>query len=195
MNLLLRVSNYITRYAPSEKKLREYISKKKYTWDISLFLQEIWYHESLMCDMWIRSFINSSKWEREIREKLQKKWFPKLLILSSLEKSLEDIHNWGIHAREIESKISTLLKNWKSKKIIEMTYVRKYPYFEYEITDLLKSMDDTSWLEKEINRYIQKYDISNFSERQKLFLALQRKWFSYSSVKKFLEEKELLSPP
>jgi hypothetical protein len=73
MNLLIRVSNYITRYAPSEKKIREYISKKNHTLDTLAFLEEIGYSEPMMCDMWIRTFLASSRGEYEIREKLKKK--------------------------------------------------------------------------------------------------------------------------
>ena len=60
MNLLLRVSNYISRYAPSEKKLTEYISKKKPTFPISDFLKEIGYSEAMMLDMWMRTFLSRS---------------------------------------------------------------------------------------------------------------------------------------
>jgi hypothetical protein len=73
MNLLLRVSNYISRYAPSEKKLTEYISKKKPTFPISAFLDEIGYSEVLMIDMWIRTFLVRGSGIREIQMKLYKK--------------------------------------------------------------------------------------------------------------------------
>lgn len=40
MNLPLRIANYISRYAPSKKKLIEYISRKNPTFPISDFLKE-----------------------------------------------------------------------------------------------------------------------------------------------------------
>ncbi len=73
MNILLRVSNYITRYAPSERKITEYISKKKPTFLISDFLREIGYSEDMMCTMWMRSYLTRSMGERDIRMKLTKK--------------------------------------------------------------------------------------------------------------------------
>jgi SOS response regulatory protein OraA/RecX len=186
LNLLLRVSNYITRYAPSERKLREYIEKKKPTFHTTDFLIEIWYDEGMMCDMWIRTFLSSSRGEREIREKLQKKWFPRDMIEAKVRDSQSDIQSWETHAREIESRIDQLLRKWKSRKIIEMTLSWKYPYFRDEIRSLLEWKTDTHWLEREVERYVSKYDISDFSDRQKFFSALQRKWFQYREIQEIL---------
>ncbi len=44
MNLTLRVSNYMSRYAPSRAKISEYLTKKKCV-DIEAFLSEIRYDE------------------------------------------------------------------------------------------------------------------------------------------------------
>ena len=61
MNIALRISNYISRYAPSEKKLFSYLEKKKFQGNIDILLEEIGFSESLMCDMWIRTFLSLSK--------------------------------------------------------------------------------------------------------------------------------------
>ena len=73
MNLPLRIAKYIARYAPSEKKLSEYLTKKKFSGDREPLLREIGYSESLMLDMWMRTFLARSSGEREIRMKLMKK--------------------------------------------------------------------------------------------------------------------------
>lgn len=41
MNITLRIGNYIARYAPSERKLREYLAKKKFMGDITLLMEDI----------------------------------------------------------------------------------------------------------------------------------------------------------
>jgi SOS response regulatory protein OraA/RecX len=140
--------------------------------------------------MWISTFLSSSRGEREIREKLRKKWFPRSMIEEKIATSLSDIQNWETHAREIESKIDQLLKKWKSKKIIEITLSWKYPYFRDQIALLLEWKTDSEWLKKEIERYRSKYDISNFSEKQKFFAALQRKWFSYREIRSSLDDHQ-----
>ncbi len=190
MNLLLRVSNYITRYAPSEKKLIEYISKKKPTFPISGFLQEIGYDEEMMCSMWMRSFLARSMAERDMKMKLMKKWFPKEMILSKVESSHEEIQDWGTHGREIESQIGSLLKKWKSTQIIRMTLSGKYPYFRDEISELLTTESDRVWLEKEIERYRNKYNLTESRDRQKFYAALQRKGFRYDDIKNTLRKIE-----
>jgi hypothetical protein len=60
MNLTLRVANYMSRYAPSRAKITEYLGKKKCQ-DIGAFLTEIGYDESLMIQMWMRTYITLGK--------------------------------------------------------------------------------------------------------------------------------------
>ena len=73
MNLSLRIANYIARYAPSQRKLDEYLTKKKFSGERAVLLREIGYTESLMLDMWMRTFLSRSIGERDIRMKLVKK--------------------------------------------------------------------------------------------------------------------------
>ena len=70
MNFTLRISNYISRYAPSEKKLFAYLEKKKFQGDITNLLEEIGYSESLMLDMWLRTFLSLSRGQSEIMRRL-----------------------------------------------------------------------------------------------------------------------------
>lgn len=60
MNVTPRLANYISRYAPSRKKVISYLEKKNYPSPVAL-LDEISYSESLMCDMWMRSFVSLGK--------------------------------------------------------------------------------------------------------------------------------------
>lgn len=73
MNIILRVSNYISRYAPSKQKLSAYIIKKHYESRLEEILEEVGYNEDMMIEMWIRTFLNLGKSEREMRQKLQLK--------------------------------------------------------------------------------------------------------------------------
>lgn len=56
MNFELRVANYISRYAPSGLRIREYLAKKKCQ-NVEKFLLDIGYNEELMISMWMRTFI------------------------------------------------------------------------------------------------------------------------------------------
>lgn len=189
MNLRLRIANYISRYAPSKKKLIEYISKKNHTFPISDFIQEIWYSEDLMLDMWMRTFLTRSTGEKDVQIKLLKKWFPKDAILEKIRQHHEEMHDWSNHVQEIEWKIDTLIRKWKSSQSISILLGGKYPYFQDEIRNLLSSRSDQSWLVREIQKYKTKYDISHPSEKQKFYAALQRKWFRYEDIKNWLKKE------
>ena len=189
MNLTLRISNYITKYAPSKKKLIEYISKKKPTFPIPVFLEELNYDEDMMINMWMRSFLTRSIWERDIQIKLMKKWFPKELILKKIELSEAEIRDWSLHAQEIESTIGNLLKKGKSTQIIRMTLSGKYPYFKNEISEFLASYSDESGLIREIEKYRRKYDLSQSWEKQKFYAAIQRKGFRYEDIKNIIRKE------
>jgi SOS response regulatory protein OraA/RecX len=93
MNLLLRVTNYITRYAPSEERIVDYLRRKKHQNPHAL-LQEIGYDESALCDIWIRTFIAQGKSEFTIRQKLLQKKFSKSLIQQKLLEFASEIHDW-----------------------------------------------------------------------------------------------------
>lgn len=189
MNLLLRLSNYIARYAPSEKKLREYISRKKHTSNLEDLINDLGYDESMMVDMWLHTFLSISKWEREIREKLKKKWFPLKLIETKIEKIRQDLSDWENHKFLIERKIDDLIGRGKSKKMVYALLSPKYPYFRDQLKEALEWKDELNSFSKELEKYLQKYDISNFNEKSKLFAALQRKWFDYKDIQNALRMK------
>ncbi len=186
MNLPLRIANYIARYAPSEKKLREYISKKSHTFPIWDFLRENGYTEELMITMWVRSFLTTGIWLRDIANKLLKKWFPKSKIEQALSENDAEIKDWWKYETLIMQKIENLQRKWKSLQSIQIILIGKYPYFRDEIREILKGSSDTGNLEKEYAKYKHKYNITHPTERQKLILALQRKWYTYSDIKDIL---------
>lgn len=143
MNLKLRLANYITRYAPSRRKISSYLAKKKCE-DISTKLAEIGYDEVLMIDMWMRTFISSGKGEREIRAKLMKKEFPKSLIEEKLLEFDTDIHDWEGNRDSIERQIRAFLARGKSRRMIFSLLIGKYPYFRDELESILEEQDDTT---------------------------------------------------
>jgi hypothetical protein len=93
MNIRLRLANYITRYAPSRRKISAYLTKKKCE-TIPDILLEIGYDEELMIDIWMRSLLSTGKGRREIIIKLSKKEFPKDLIEAKVTLAEEDIMDW-----------------------------------------------------------------------------------------------------
>ncbi len=190
MNLTLRVANYISRYAPSKKKLTEYISKKKPTFPISDFLIEIDYSEDMMIDMWMRTFLARSIWEREIQMKLIKKWFSCEMIAAKIKASRGEIRDWRSYQREIETMINDFTRKWKSIQIIRMTLSWKYPYFRDEISEILEWASDDAGLIREIEKYKSKYNLSNLSEKQKFYASVQRKGFRYDDIKDALRKRD-----
>lgn len=189
MNLPLRIANYISRYAPSKKKLIEYISKKNHTFPIFDFIQEIWFSEDLMLDMWIRTFLSRSIGEKEIQIKLLKKWFPKEDVMNKLLQNQEEIRDWWNQKQDIESRIESLIKKGKSTQWICMIFGGKYPYFRDEIYTFLSTLSDKWWLIQEIEKYKLKYNLHNSSDKQKFYAALQRKWFRYEDIKSQLRKE------
>ncbi len=183
MNISLRIANYISRYAPSKKKLWEYLEKKKIKWDIPMILWEIGYTEELMLSLWMRSFIARAIWERDIKMKLLKKWFPKEEIIKIITSFDIEIHEWENYENEISQKIQNALARGKSKQYIAIMFCEKYPYFKNNILEILERSSENEGLKKEIEKYSKKYNLSDKWEQQKFYLALQRKWFSYSAIK------------
>ncbi len=183
MNISLRIANYISRYAPSKKKLWEYLEKKKIKWDIPMILWEIGYTEELMLSLWMRSFIARAIWERDIKMKLLKKWFPKEEIIKIITSFDIEIHEWENYENDISQKIQNALARGKSKQYIAIMFCEKYPYFKNNILEILERSSENEGLKKEIEKYSKKYNLSDKWEQQKFYLALQRKWFSYSAIK------------
>ena len=72
-----------------------------------------------------------------------------------------EIHDWESQKDSIERKIDDHLGKGKSKIIAEQLLREKYPYFRSEIHTLFESKSETFGLEKDIEKYRLKYDISN----------------------------------
>lgn len=185
MNITLRLANYISRYAPSRRKILTYLSKKNCQ-DPEGILKDNGYDESLMCDMWMRSFLALGKWKREIQLKLQKKEFPKELIQEKIELFDADIQDWESNRIAIQNQIQTLEQRGKSSRIIHNTIASRYPYFRDEITELLSESDDSDNLTKEVQKYKNRYNIADKKIREKMIASLLRKGFSYSDIKNHL---------
>ncbi len=187
MDLNLRLANYISRYAPSKKKVLAYLDKKNCS-DSLQVLDWSGYDESIMCDIWMRSWIALGKWKQEIQLKLQKKEFPQDLIREKLDLFDTEIHDWDNNRTAILYQIQTLEHRGKSRRIILSTLVSKYSYFRDEITELLSESDDTANLQKEVQKYKNKYNLLDSKEKQKFYAALMRKGFSYSDIKHSIAE-------
>lgn len=185
MNITLRLANYISRYAPSKRKIITYLEKKNCQ-DPESILRDNGYDESLMCDMWMRSFVALGKWKREIQLKLQKKDFPKEMIGEKLEIFDTEIRDWESNRLNIQNQIHTLDQRGKSSRVVHNTIISKYPYFRDEITELLSESDDSDNLTKEVQKYKNRYNIADKKIREKMIASLLRKWFSYSDIKNHL---------
>ncbi len=182
MNISLRLANYISRYAPSRKKVTAYLEKKNCQNPAQL-LADNGYDESMMADMWMRSFVSLGKGKREMSTKLMKKEFPKDLILEKIEAFDTEIHDWETHRSSIIHQIQTLEQRGKSRRIISMQLTGKYSYFRDEITELLTDQNDTDNLTKEVQKYKNRYNIDDKKIREKMIASLLRKGFSYSDIK------------
>lgn len=158
MNLLLRIGNYITRYAPSREKITLYLQKKKCQ-NPEQFLQEIGFDEKIMIDVWFRTFISLGKSERDIRLKLLKKGFDKSLIQESLDVYIEQMYDWGLYEEKIKQQIDSLLQRRKSLQAISALLYSRYPYFREEISQFLEEKVDDAAIQAEIERYLKKYDV------------------------------------
>ncbi len=185
MNITLRLANYISRYAPSRKKVTTYLTRKNCL-NPSQLLSDTGYDESMMADMWMRSFVSLGKWQREMSTKLMKKEFPKDMILEKIEMFDAEIHDWDSHRSSIIHQIRTLEQRGKAKKIIEMNLLGKYPYFRDQIREILIDTIDTDAIQKEVQKYKNKYNTKDPKEKQKYYGALLRKWFSYADIKNTL---------
>ena len=182
MNLTLRTANYMSRYAPSRVKITEYLRKKKCQ-DIDAFLTEISYDEDLMLSMWMRTFLSLGKGKREIELKLLKKGFTRENIRKYLVDNTEELEDWESQRSSILRQIDTLIARGKSIRMMSSLIVPKYPYFRDQIDAILESMTDTNSLEKEMQKYQNRYNIHDMKQREKLIAALMRKGFEYSKIK------------
>lgn len=186
MNIYAILANYISRYAPSRAKVSTYLQKKGRD-DFEKILSEVGYDENLMMDMWIRTFISTGKSEFEIKQKLLLKWFEKEQILQKIQKFSDEIYDFANFENSIKIFINSKLAKWKSINFIKWELFKKFSYFKDEITEILAEYDDNSSLQKEIEKYSQKYNLEDKKDLQKFYSSLLRKWFAYNDVKNFLK--------
>lgn len=189
MNIYLRLANYISRYAPSRAKIIEYLEKKNQE-NPEKILEEIGYDEDLMLDAWMRTFINTGKWKQEIIRKLLLKQFEKEKIFAKISQYENEITDWENVKFYIIRWIENRLQKGKSTMVLKMELFQKYPYFKDEIADLFAEYNNNVWLKKEIEKYSQKYNLSDKKDLQKFYAALMRKGFQYDEIKKFLKSEE-----
>jgi len=136
--------------------------------------------------MWLRSFLSLGKGKREMTQKLYKKEFPKDMIEEKISLLDEEIVDWDMHKNQVLHQIGVFLERGKSIRSVAMLMASRYPYFRDEIIEHLDSIDDTDWLQKEVQKYKNKYNLSIPTEKQKLYAALLRKGFGYQQIKEQL---------
>jgi SOS response regulatory protein OraA/RecX len=187
MNLPLRLQNYIARYAPSRKKVHEYLTKKNCQ-NIEEILLQVGYNENLMMDMWMRTFLSLWKGSQDIRMKFLKKWFPKDIVAEYIERYNAEIQDWSSHESAILQKIQTLHTRGKSARFILQTMLGQYPYFREYIEEHIKTLDSHFALEKEVQKYKNRYTVENSKEREKIIASLLRKGFRYSDIQEILKK-------
>jgi hypothetical protein len=71
--------------------------------------------------------------------------------------------------------IRTLQQRGKSRRIIGMQIVGKYPYFRDDITELLTDQNDSDNLIKEVQKYRNRYNTDDKKIREKMIASLLRK--------------------
>ena len=145
MDLRLRASQYILRYAPSRSRLLQYVTRKKSSHPDAL-LEELGYDEKMMIDMWMRTYIAGKKGKREIQEKLRKKEFPPLLIAQALEEYVTDLEDFDEYHHEIQGLIEKYRSRKKSTQEIRFLLKRAYPYFVDDIERILLDSRDNEVL-------------------------------------------------
>ncbi|PID83940.1 hypothetical protein CSB09_03425 [Candidatus Gracilibacteria bacterium] len=189
MNIQSKVKNYITRYAPSYKRLLTYLEKKKVNHP-EKFIVQMGYDEAIMLDAWMNTFINQGKSISQITVKLMTKEFTKESIAQGIQKYESTLKDWDQYEKYIVQKIETYLYRKKSQKEIYITLCREYPYFSEQMKDLLDSYDDSKSLRFYMQKYAKKYDMNTFEGKNKYFQALMRRGFSYQRIQE-QEEKDL----
>lgn len=115
--------------------------------------------------------------------KLIKKEFPKEMILEKLEIFDQEIHDWETNKLSIMNQIHSLEQRGKSRRMIASLLISRYPYFRDEITELLIETTDTDNLQKEVQKYKNRYNIEdnevytleNRKNHEKIIVSLLRK--------------------
>ncbi len=176
--LRTRIEKYITRYAPSRKRLFEYI------WKFHLSsLDGIEYDEWLMLRMWIKSYLALGKDRRYVEMKLLIKWFVKSDIVCALTEFDEVFSDWNNFEGVLSQKIQSMVRLWKSKQRILFDLWAKYPHFKNEIQALIHDGEDDAWnLQKEFQKIQWRYNMNDKNDKNRCIASLQRKWFRYSDI-------------
>lgn len=112
-----------------------------------------------------------------------KKEFPKEMILEKIESFDTEIHDWEGNKLSIMNQIQTLEQRGKSRRMISSLLISRYSYFRNEISELLSANDDIENLQKEVQKYKNRYTIEDKKIREKMIASLLRKGFSYSDIK------------
>lgn len=99
---------------------------------------------------------------------------------------MTEIEDWEYQKSSIFRQIDTLLNRGKSCRIVSMTLIQKYPYFRDEINNIISEMSDMDSLKKEVQKYKNRYTMTDPKHREKIIAAFLRKGFSYSDIKREL---------
>lgn len=105
------------------------------------------------------------------------------MILQKIEQYADDIHDWEVTKSHVINQIHTLEQRWKSRRMIVSIITSQYSYFRDEIQVLLWASDDSINLQKEVQKYKNRYNICDKKICEKMIASLLRKWFMYSDIK------------
>lgn len=186
MDIITRASLYITRYAPSEKRLLEYLAKKKVT-DPRAVLESVWYHESLMLRAWIDTYISRRIHIAKIRNNLIRKGFPRESIDAMIEEYAWEWDSWDMYRDFILSEGSRMIGKWKSAGLIRHVLTARYPHFHEEICELFSSYDDTDAFDSIAKKYASRYSLTHPKERNRFIMALARRWFNIAKIRNWIK--------
>lgn len=104
-----------------------------------------------------------------------KKGFQKDMIREYIERHIDEIEDWGSQKSIIIRQIDTMMSRGKSTRMIVALLGQKYPYFREEIGNFLENLDNVDALEKEMQKYKNRYNIHDPKDREKVIAALLRK--------------------
>ena len=107
--------------------------------------------------------------------KLMKKNFPKDMIEEKLQSFHTEIQDWDTNSAAIQNQIDKLTSRGKSKRIISSLLVSQYPYFRDQIALIFSDKDDGDNLEKEVQKYKNRYNTADKKIREKMIASLLRK--------------------
>ena len=111
------------------------------------------------------------------------------MIRESIEVALSEIEDWESQKLAIVRQIETLVQRGKSRRIMGLVMSGKYPYFRQEIEAYLEDMSDTDALEKEVQKYRNRYTGTDQKSREKIIAALMRKGFEYREIRNILMDR------